>query len=161
MGNRSINFDDGFRTYNLNGDSSRIIRVDTADYALITRFNQASEHINAELKKYSNIEIKPDATANTDNETAVKAIEQLDLFIKSEINYIFNSDVSEIVFQNASALSTRRGIPLYERFINAVIPEIEKDFKTELMASEKRVKNYTAQAQQFKNNVGNRKGKKK
>ena len=147
---QSINFDEGYKEYEINGDSERVIRVDTADYGLIERFKKAEKHINDELKKYENIKIKADGSADTDDETAAQMIADLGEFIKNEINYIFNADVSEIVFGNASPLSTRKGVPLYERFVNAVLPVIEADLKAEAKASEKRVSQYTKQAQQFK-----------
>lgn len=147
---QSINFDEGYKEYEINGDPERIICVDTADYGLIERFKKAEKHINEELKKYDGIKIKSDGSADTDDETAAQMIADLGEFIKSEINYIFNADVSKIVFGNASPLSTRKGVPMYERFVNATLPIIEADLKAESTASEKRVAKYTSQAQQLK-----------
>lgn len=147
---QSINFDEGYKEYEINGDPERIIRVDTADYGLVERFKKAEKHINEELKKYDGIKIKSDGSADTDDETAAQMIADLGEFIKSEINYIFNADVSKIVFGNASPLSTRKGVPMYERFVNATLPIIESDLKAEATASEKRVAKYTSQAQQLK-----------
>ena len=149
---QSINFDEGYKEYEINGDTERVIRVDTADYGLIERFRQADKHINDELnlKKYKDIKVNADGSADTDDETAAQLIADLGEFIKGEINYIFNADVSDAVFGNASPLSTRKGVPLYERFVNAILPVIEADLKAEAKASEKRVSQYTKQAQQFK-----------
>lgn len=147
---QSINFDEGYKEYEINGDPERIIRVDTADYGFIERFKKAEKHINEELKKYDGIKIKSDGSADTDDETAAQMIADLGEFIKSEINYIFNADVSKIVFGNASPLSTRKGVPMYERFVDATLPIIEADLKAEATASEKRVAKYTSQAQQLK-----------
>ena len=38
---QSINFDDGFKSYEINGDPQRIVRIDTADYGLIERLRNA------------------------------------------------------------------------------------------------------------------------
>ena len=50
---QSINFDDGFKSYEINGDPQRIVRIDTADYGLIERLRNAKNNINEEMKKYT------------------------------------------------------------------------------------------------------------
>ena len=147
---KSINFDEGYKEYQINNDPDRVIRVDTADYGLLTRFAGAEKRLNEKMKAFENISIKPDGSADIDDEGAVEAIEKLSQIIKEETNYIFNADVSDIVFGNASPLSTRKGVPLYERFFNAIMPIIKADLEAENKESEKRIKKYTAQAQSFK-----------
>lgn len=150
---QSINFDDGFKSYEINGDPQRVIRIDTADYGLIERLRNAEKNINAEMHKYENIKIKSDGSADVDDETAADGIRDLGGFICEQFDYIFNADVAKTLFGNASPLSTRNGVPLFERVFNAIVPIIENDIKSEQKKAEARIKKYEAEAARFKNSL--------
>ena len=150
---QSINFDDGFKSYDINGDPQRIVRIDTADYGLIERLRNAKNNINEEMKKYENVKIKSDGSADLDDETAADGIRDLGKFICGQFDYIFNSEVSGVLFGTASPLSTRGGVPLFERVFNAVLPIIETDIKSEQKKAEARIKKYEAEAARFKNSL--------
>ena len=90
---QSINFDDGFKSYEINGDPQRIVRIDTADYGLIERLRNAKNNINEEMKKYENVKIKSDGSADLDDETAADSLRDLGKFICGQFDYIFNSEV--------------------------------------------------------------------
>jgi len=153
MATKNIQFDEGFKEYTINGDENRVIRVDTADIALTTRAVEAQKQIDAFMKRYEDIKIKADGTADIEEEAAIEAVKEMTDFVCGQIDYIFNSKVSDIVFNGASPLSTRNGIALYERFVNAMLPIIEADLKAENKAAQKRVDKYTKQAQRFKNKL--------
>lgn len=150
---QSINFDDGFKSYEVNGDPQRIVRIDTADYGIIERLRKAKDNINEEMKKYEGVEIKSDGSANLDDEVAAAEIRNLGDFIRTQFDYIFNSKVSEALFGTASPLSTRSGVPLFERVFNAILPIIEKDIESEHKKAEARIKKYEADAARFRNGL--------
>ena len=154
----SINFDEGYKEYLINDDENRVIRVDTADYGILTRAHKANDAIQARVKDFD-IDIGADGRALTDDDTAIAEVEALEAFIRAQVDYIFDAPVSGVAFGNKNALSTRKGVMLYERFINAIMPIIEKDLEAENKASQARVDRYTKQAQQFAAKVG-KKGKK-
>lgn len=147
---QSIKFDEGYKEYDINGDSTRIIRVDTADYGLIERFEEAERRIKAQLDKYKDVKIKPDGSADMSDEAACKAVAELSRTIRKAMDYIFDYEVSSVVFGNRSPLSTRKGVPLYERFMNAMMPIIQADIEAEAKASNKRIQKYTKQANEIK-----------
>lgn len=150
---QSINFDEGYKTYEINGDPERVIRIDTSDYGLMERFRQAEKNLNTIARKYKSLIFAPNGSPEDKTEAAITAMTEFDREIKQEIDRIFNSSVSEVVFGNASSLSTRNGVPLYERFMNAVIPIIKTDLEAEEKKSEKRIRKYSAQAQQIKGQI--------
>lgn len=150
---QSINFDEGYKTYEINGDPERVIRIDTSDYGLMERFRQAEKNLNTIAQKYQNLIFAPNDSPEDKTEAAISTMTEFDREIKQEIDRIFNSSVSEVVFGNASSLSTRNGVPLYERFMNAVIPIIKADLEAEEKKSEKRIRKYTAQVQQIKERI--------
>lgn len=150
---QSINFDDGFKCYEINGDPQRIVRIDTADYGLIERLRNAKNNINEEMKKYENVKIKSDGSADLDEETAADSLRDLGSFICGQFDYIFNSKVADVLFGSASPLSTRGGVPLFERVFNAILPIIEKDIEAERKKAEARIKKYEAETARFKNSL--------
>lgn len=148
---QSINFDEGIKEYLINNDPERVIRVNTADYAIIGRFKSVEERLNEKMAKYKDVKINADGTAaDMNDEEAVAAIDDLSNIVKEEINYIFNADVADIVFNGTSPISTRKGVPLYERFTNAMFPIIKADIEAESEESSKRIEKYTKKANQVK-----------
>ena len=146
---QSIRFDDGYKEFMINDDPDRVIRFNPADYGIIERFNTARKVILIEMEKIQgDIDINPDGTPNVAEDELGEAAELLSKtrkLICDQVDYIFGSPVAEIVFGNQSPLSSIKGIPLFERFIRAAQPYIEKEVKAEQEASMKRVNKYTKQ----------------
>ncbi len=144
----SLNFDEGIKEYIINGDETRVIRVNTADYGLITRFNDARKHINDMAQKYERFNLKPDGSpAEENDEEATEALKEMGEFIKNEVNFIFGADISDAVFGTAHPMSTCKGKPLYERFFDCVMPVINADIESEAKQAKAVVDKYKKQAQ--------------
>lgn len=143
----TISFDDGYKTYAINGDENRVIRINTSDYALLDRLVEA-------YKRIESIE-KPDAPAAAADSpvekvaAAAKVINDIESQIRDAIDYIFNTDVCSAAFGAQSALSSIGGVPLYERFLNALLPVVTSDIKSEMAAHKERVGRYTEKVVQF------------
>ena len=146
---QNIRFDDGFKEFMINDDPNRIIRFNPADYGIIERFNKARKDILAEVEKIQkDFDLKPDGSPDvpTDElEEAAEVISAVRKLICDKIDYIFGSPVSEVVFGTQSPLSSVKGVPLFERFIQAAQPIIEAEVRKEQEASIKRVEKYTKQ----------------
>jgi len=144
---QSIKFDDGFKEFMINDDPSRVIRFNPADYGIIERFDKARKEIAAEVDKIQeDINIKPDGSAEEDDlGEAADLLDRTNKLIRDKIDYIFDSQVSDIAFGRQSPLSSVKGLPLFERFIRAAQPYIEKEVRKEQEASQKRISKYTSQ----------------
>jgi hypothetical protein len=143
---QSIKFDDGFKEFMINDDPSRVIRFNPADYGIIERFDKARKEIAAEVDKIQeDINIKPDGSAEDDLGEAADLLDRTNKLIRDKIDYIFDSQVSDIAFGRQSPLSSVKGLPLFERFIRAAQPYIEKEVRKEQEASQKRISKYTSQ----------------
>ncbi len=127
----NLNFSDGLKEYTINNDTSRVIRINPSDIGIIKRLQAAQERIDNLKEVYSNVESTVEALAECDKE------------LKSIIDDVFGSPVSDVVFGSANCLSPAGGACLYENFLNAVLPEIEKNVKAEQKASEERIRKYT------------------
>lgn len=135
--NNSINFDMGYKTYDINGDKSKIIRYIPGDTNFINRYKEVM----------SDIESVGDEFKNADTSTIDKASEVSKAFddkVRQLIDYLFDEPVSAIVFGNKSSVALGcDGMPLFQKFISAFIPIIEKDIEESRKKSAKAIKKYT------------------
>lgn len=131
---QNINFDDGFKTYVLNNDESKIIKVNVTDFGIIDRF----EKVKKELEDLTN---KTTLTQSTDE----SEMQQTDSIIREKINYIFGSDVSSVAFGSAYCFSPSNGMPVFVNFINAIMPVIEKEMQIETDKMQLNINKYTSQ----------------
>jgi len=140
---QNLIIDDGFKSFMINDDPNKVIRFNPADFGIIERINKAYKEIQAVQNSFEDFELNNDGTPVSQLESAANAVSKLSNTIKQQIDYIFDSPVSDVVFGNQSPVSMVKGKPFYERFLNAVKPEIQKCVKAEQLASQKRVEKYT------------------
>lgn len=146
---QNISFNDGYKEYTINNNETKVIRFNPSDFNIIDRVAKslnAIQNISEDMQKHD-FELNSDGTVDADTisdlEYAGKIISDCDKRIKEQINYILGNEVSDVVFGNHSCLSLVGGKPLYERFLDAVVPIIKKDVETAQKASQKRIEKYT------------------
>lgn len=146
---QNISFNDGYNEYRINNDETKVIRFNPSDFNIIERASTAMKTIPAiveEMEK-EDFALNPDGTVNVDEvqdiELAGKMVSKIDRGIKEQIDFIMGNNVCDIVFEGQSCLSLTDGVPLYERFLDAVIPIIKKDVENEQKASQKRIDKHT------------------
>ncbi len=140
---QNLNFDDGYKEFSINNDESRVIRFNPTDFGLLTRIKEAYDEIGKATNLKEDIALNPDGTAMETLGKAAEIVNGIDNTIRAQIDHIFNSNVSGIAFGKQSTLSMVKGVPLYERFLNAAIPFIKKEVEKEMQASQKRISKYT------------------
>ena len=125
-----LNFDDGYKTYEINGDPNRVIKINPADVGILKRLQAAQDSISALQSKYNSINT-PEALAECDKD------------LRAIIDDVFAAPVADIAFGGSNCLSLAGGASIYENSLNAIIPEIQATVEKEAKESEKRVKKYT------------------
>lgn len=146
----NINLNDGYKEFTINNDPDRVIRFNPSDTGLIDRIEKAYQNILNIINGEQNNEEKELPEDDIEQLTLLAgAIRQSDNIIRDQIDLIFNAPVSGVVFGNQSPLSTVGGIPLYERFLNAILPEMVKEFSKEQKASMKRIEKYVKAVKQL------------
>lgn len=143
---QNISFNDGYKEFSINNDETRVIRINPSDFSLIERFNTALENIEKELSTLGE-DVKLDANGEPVEQLreAAAQVTKSRLYINEQIDFIFNSPVSHAAFGNQSPLSSPGGIPLVERFLNAIGPVINETIESDVKARESRIKKYTSQ----------------
>ncbi len=133
----NISIDDGREAITINGDSDRVIYIQTADFNIYTRTVQARKEIHSLLDVLDKEDCKTE-------EDYADLLEDIDKKVREQINYIFNYDVSQPVFGLCSPLmSLKNGKCYVEEFLDAITPVIEESSKKAAKASEKRIAKHT------------------
>lgn len=129
---QNINFDDGYKRYILNGDESKVIRVNVTDFNILDRYTKAQADMQALI---ADMQAKKDATP--------EEIADYDKRIRDNINYIFGTDVCTAAFGTANCMSVvSNGSMLFESFLNALIPQVQEDMGINFEAVKKRTDKY-------------------
>lgn len=142
---QNLQFDDGYKEFSINGDESRVIRFNPRDFAILERIKEAYDMIEEASKVTEDVQLKADGSPVEMLGSAADIVKQFDDTVKKAVNHIFNSDVSTAVFGKQSPLSLIGGSPLYERFLETVIPVIRKEVEAESKKSRERISKYTSQ----------------
>ena len=126
---QSINFDDGYEEFAINGDESRVIRFNPTDPEFINRLlDVKKEFENYEMPE--GVELNPDGSPKSGLEKDAAYISEFTNAMRRAFNDIFNSDVYDTIFNGQSPLSgTKKGF-LFENVLDALVetmkPAIEK-----------------------------------
>lgn len=133
--NLNLNLNDGREKIYINKElygEDRVIYVNLTDINILTRANKAKENIQKAFENF-----------NIDENSAIEQIEQADAYIREQVNYIFDYDVSQAVFGNAFATANVGKKFYIEAFLDAILPLIKERIEANTMEAEKRVSKYT------------------
>lgn len=139
----SFKKNEGIKEYCFEDDENAIIRVNTRDPNLYTRIIKAKKELQRLSDKYQSFDY-------ADEDKAGAMLEEFDSKVKEQINYIFNSDVSSVAFGNFSSVAVYEGEAAFKKFLDAILPEVEKELEKEHEKSQKNVASYVDKAKQFK-----------
>ena len=130
--------------FRINGDNSKILELNTSDMGIATRLKEAYPRLNTLMDdvadKFSNM---PD---DIDEDAITKfgdAIEEIDKKMRVELDYIFNSNVSEICGADGSMWDPIDGAFRYEHIIDKLSKLYENNLDKEFMNMKRRVETKT------------------
>lgn len=133
----------GYKEYSINGDENAVIRVKTSDFGLMERLSGLMKKISAIVGKLEKLR-ESDGSGDI-----LKAIEDADKEVKSELDIVFDYKVSEVVFGKMNCLSFAGGQPVALNFLEAIIPKIREDIEAEAGKADKLASSYIAEAKKF------------
>lgn len=132
----NLNFDDGLKSLTINGDESKVITFNPCDTTIINRFYETEKKIN------ENISILD----NSNYEDVLK----IDKFIKEQIDYIFNANISSVVFGETSCLAVSGGKYVFQSFLETLLQYVGKELEKEGKRITKNVQAYKKQIEGLK-----------
>lgn len=105
----NINFDDGFESFTINNDPSRVIRINPKDTNIVARFEDVMRDLKTESSQIAELEVRADGSLvrspGKSYEEGLEHLKKFNQLICEKLNYIFNADVSDVVFGKQSPLS--------------------------------------------------------
>lgn len=148
---QSINFDDGLKSFAINGDESRVIRFNPSDPDLIVRYNKAHKMLkNVSSDKLSKIKLDGLGNIRKDSlemnfDEAAHALEETNGVIREALELMFNADVYDAVFGGQSPFASvgdGSGRFVFETFLEALKPILEDGIAEYKAESEERMGKY-------------------
>lgn len=142
---QSINFDDGLKSFAINGDESRVVRFNPGDLNLRVRAEEAQKRISEWQKDLEAIKLNPDGTPVNEDDQATDVLRGFDTMLRRELNYIFNADVYDTVFacQSPLCIVGKDKLFLFEAFLLSAMPFVEKEIEAFSRDSQAKVAKYT------------------
>lgn len=139
------------KKFRIDGDDNRVLELNTSDLNLITRLRSAYP----QLKDIAQNAFKdlPDAVIEDENydfmedEATSKlseALQDADTKMRSLIDYIFDSNVSELCAPHGSMFDPVNGKLRFEHIIDTLAPLYETDISTEMNKVTANVSKHTA-----------------
>lgn len=135
----------GTKSYEIEDENGKLLGTITiypSDFNLGKRVKDAESNILALVETAEQI-------ANDESKSSedlANDIYELDCKIKGQIDYMFNSNVSETVFNGLNCLNLNNGKYFIERFIEMIVPVITMELESSAKASNNRINKYTSQA---------------
>lgn len=124
----NLSFDEGLKSYKINGDSNRVLRFNPGDINILTRYKEVGTNLEKISDNLPEANINADGTP-ADNADIVSAqLEAFDNELKKQLNYLFNADVYDILFAGQSPLCrVGKGRLLVEEIIDKIGKLIGKE----------------------------------
>ena len=137
---KSIRFETGYKTFSINDDPDRTISFNPTDADIVQRFTKAIKELQSEKETMADIQLNPDGTAAINDmsslEEASATLERFNDLIKQKLNYIFNSDVYDVVF----SIVGKDHKLLFEAFLEAAFDVVNEEVGA---AAQSRIGKYT------------------
>ena len=150
----NINFDDGFETFTINGDSNRVIKINPKDGNILIRFDEAMRDLKNESERLSSIKVKADGSpveqAGISLEESTSRLGEFNQLICSKMD----ADVRQAAFGRQSPLSIvgPDNRFLFEIFLEAALEAVRDKLEAATKEMESHAGKYTGQYKQAVDN---------
>ena len=133
----SIKVSTGLKVYDIEDENGNVrgqISFNPSDLGFYDRATQF----------YDDMQTMVDSIENDDSIVGMEKVSVADKMMKEKLNQLFDDEnASKVVFGNQNCFNTLNGVSFVERFLNAFMPIIKKEFEKEQKSSQKRVEKYT------------------
>lgn len=133
------------KRFRIDGDDNRILELNTSDLGVLSRIKEAYPKLQ-ELNERA-IHDWPNSDADhvgdEDYEAVVNVLKGIDTEMRQLIDYIFNSNVSEVCAPDGTMYDPIDGQFRFEHIINCLVALYENNIDLEVKQISNRVKKYT------------------
>lgn len=133
----SIKVSTGLKVYDIEDENGNVrgqISFNPSDLGFYDRATQF----------YDDMQTMIESIENDDSIVGMEKVSAADKAMKEKLNQLFDDEnASKVVFGNQNCFNTLNGVSFVERFLNAFMPIIKKEFEKEKKNSQKRIEKYT------------------
>jgi len=135
------------KRFRIDKDDNRILELDTTDLSIVDRFQKKyDELVTVVDTAFKDIPApSEDGTVDTESVNAIiGSIADVDVKIRTIIDQIFNSNVSELCAPTGSMLDPINGKLRFEHIFDTLVPLYEADINSEMKKMTARVQKHTS-----------------
>lgn len=130
------------KRFRIDGDNNRILYLNTSDMGMVTRLEEAENQLTTIQKDIEELK----TLANSDDYDVAELsfkFENADKQMRNLIDYVFDSNVSDICAPDGTMYDPFEGKPRYEHIIDRLIPLYEHNISKEAKALSQKSAQYT------------------
>jgi len=131
------------KRFRINGDSSKILELNTSDLGISSRLSSAYERLTKNMEEVGEIlsGLPDDESELTDEKEEIiqEKLQEIDAKMKKEMDYIFDAPVSEICCDGGSMYDPFEGMFRFEHIIDALTKLYETNLNSEFSKMKRRV----------------------
>ncbi|MDR1940031.1 MAG: hypothetical protein LBQ40_04470 [Clostridiales bacterium] len=143
MADFNIELQERKKRISLNGDLDRYIEFDPTDINLVIRLDGAQKRIGAAVGSLADMESEFAEMSDEERTGAVIGrVKEVETLIREQLDYVFDSPVSAVVFGVTNPLSLVDGKSFAQHFLEKVTPFLRKEIEAEYKKIDKHVGKY-------------------
>lgn len=119
--------------FRLNGDNNKIIELNVHDMGIVNRLDTAYPKLSEIMSRFS--------TLDTDSDRFKEELDSCDADLREQINYIFDSPVSDVCVSSGRMYDLYDGELAWERVIRTLSKLYADEFASEYKKLKNRVQN--------------------
>lgn len=138
------------KRFRIDGDDNRILELNTSDMNLLQRVSEAYPKLTALQEKASKL---MDGVDTTDDDTVAgifkgvgtiaERLTEIDTEMRKLVDYMFDSNVSELTAPDGSMYDPFGGKFRFEHIISILMTQYENNLQSEFTKMEKQLKKHT------------------
>lgn len=137
------------KKFRIDGDNNRILELNTSDLSVVNRIEDSYPKLVELERKASSLKVNNDNPNDESLDDAVErsnlsqTLREIDQEMRGIVDYIFDSNVSEVCAPFGSMFDPINGEFRYEHIIDALTKLYENNFNSEFDLMRKRVQKHT------------------
>ena len=133
------------KRFRINGDNTKILELNVSDMGIVSRLDEAYPKLLALQDKVSSVaDIKEDADDMEMLSTTASKLKEIDGEMREILDFIFQSNVSEICGSEGSMYDPINGTFRYEHIITTLIKLYENNLSAEFNKMKENISKHTA-----------------
>ena len=134
------------KKFRINGDNSKILELNTSDMGIVTRLDESYQKL---IDLQNSVASLADDVKDEDNDretlsSTANKLNKIDGEMRELLDYIFQSNVSEICGSEGSMYDTINGTFRYEHIISTLIKLYENNLSKEFNKMKQNISKHTA-----------------